>query len=68
MPAHCRPFSRLTPPLALALLLAACAPDATQSTLKPVGEPAIEQKRLFIAVVWIAAAVFVIVEAGSCSS
>ena len=49
---------------ALALLLAACAPDATQSTLKPVGEPAIEQKRLFIAVVWIAAAVFVIVEGG----
>ena len=47
------------------MLLAACtAPDATQSTLKPVGDPAVQQKSLFTFVFWIAVAVFVIVEGG----
>ena len=51
--------------ITLAVLFAACtAPDATQSTLKPVGDPAVQQKDLFTFVFWIAVAVFVIVEGG----
>jgi cytochrome c oxidase subunit II len=50
---------------ALALVLASCsAPNATQSTLKPVGEVAKQQKSLFDMVFWIAVAVFIIVEGG----
>lgn len=50
--------------LALALLLAACAPNASQSTLDPAGPVAREQKDLFMPVFWIAVGVFVIVEGG----
>lgn len=50
--------------LALALLLAACAPNASQSTLDPAGPTAQSQKDLFIPVFWIAVAVFVLVEGG----
>jgi cytochrome c oxidase subunit 2 len=49
---------------ALGLLLAACAPNASQSTLEPVGEVAKQQKSLFVSVFWVAAVVFVIVEGG----
>ncbi len=48
--------------LALALLLASCAPNASQSTLDPAGQPAQSQKDLFVPVFWVAVAVFVIVE------
>ncbi|HEY6567125.1 MAG TPA: cytochrome c oxidase subunit II [Actinomycetota bacterium] len=49
----------------LTLVLAACsAPNATQSTLKPVGEVAKQQKNLFDMVFWIAVGVFIIVEGG----
>jgi cytochrome c oxidase subunit 2 len=48
--------------LALALLLAACAPHASQDTLKPAGPTAQSEKNLFVPVFWIAVAVFVIVE------
>ena len=47
---------------ALILLLAGCAPDATQSTLEPVGDTAVKERNLFIPVFWTAVAVFVIVE------
>jgi cytochrome c oxidase subunit II len=50
--------------VALALLLAACAPHATQSTLDPQGPTAQKEKNLFVPVFWIAVAVFVIVEGG----
>ena len=50
--------------VALALLLASCAPHATQSTLRPAGPTAQEEKNLFIPVFWIAVAVFVLVEGG----
>jgi cytochrome c oxidase subunit 2 len=49
---------------ALALLLASCAPHATQSTLRPAGPTAQEEKNLFIPVFWAAVAVFVLVEGG----
>jgi cytochrome c oxidase subunit II len=50
--------------LALGLLLTGCAPDATQDTLKPVGDVAKEEKNLFVPVFWVAVAVFVIVQGG----
>jgi cytochrome c oxidase subunit II len=50
--------------VALALLLAACAPHATQDSLKAQGPYAREIKSLFVPVFWIAAAVFVLVEGG----
>jgi cytochrome c oxidase subunit II len=50
--------------LALGLLLTACAPHATQSTLRPAGQPAEEQKALFMPVFWVAVVVFVLVEGG----
>lgn len=46
------------------LLLAACAPNATQDTLQPVGDVAKQQKALFVPVFWVAVAVFVIVQGG----
>ncbi len=49
--------------VALALLVA-CAPNATQDSLKPQGPYADKIHELFIPVVWIAAIVFVIVEGG----
>ncbi len=49
---------------ALALLLAACAPHATQDSLKPQGPYAREIKNLFVPVFWVAAAVFFLVEGG----
>ncbi|MBI3647979.1 MAG: cytochrome c oxidase subunit II [Actinobacteria bacterium] len=50
--------------VALALVVAACAPHASQDTLKPQGPYAREIKSLFIPVLWVAAAVFLIVEGG----
>lgn len=49
---------------ALALLLTACAPHASQDSLKPAGPYAREIKNLFVPVFWVAAAVFFIVEGG----
>jgi cytochrome c oxidase subunit II len=48
--------------LALAIAFAACAPHASQDTLKPAGPFAREEKDLFVPVFWVAVAVFVIVE------
>ncbi len=48
--------------LGLAVVFAACAPNATQDTLQPAGPYAREEKDLFIPVFWVATAVFVIVE------
>jgi cytochrome c oxidase subunit 2 len=48
----------------LGLLLASCAPHATQDTLKPQGSNARTIKDLFVPVFWVAVAVFVIVEGG----
>ena len=50
--------------LALGLLMVACAPHATQSTLKPAGPTAQEEKNLFVPVFWVAVGVFVIVQGG----
>ncbi|MDP9330076.1 MAG: cytochrome c oxidase subunit II [Actinomycetota bacterium] len=50
--------------LGLGLLLASCAPHATQDTLKPAGPNARDIKSLFVPVFWVAVAVFVIVEGG----
>ena len=50
--------------LALVLLLSACAPNASQSTLDPAGPTAQSQKNLLVPVLWIAAGVFVLVEGG----
>lgn len=50
--------------VAVGLLLAACAPNAGQDPLKPVGEVAKQQKALFVPVFWVAVAVFVIVQGG----
>jgi cytochrome c oxidase subunit II len=47
---------------ALLLLLAACAPDATQDSLDPQGPYADEIMDLFVPVFWVAVAVFVLVE------
>jgi cytochrome c oxidase subunit 2 len=49
---------------ALALVLAGCAPNASQDTLKPAGPYAQKIKDLFVPVFWVATAVFVIVEGG----
>ncbi len=48
--------------LGLALLLGACAPNATQDSLKPQGPYAEEEKALFVPVFWVAVGVFVVVE------
>jgi cytochrome c oxidase subunit II len=48
--------------VALAVLATACAPNATQDTLKPAGEFARKPYELFVPVFWIAAAVFFLVE------
>ena len=49
-------------PLALAIAFAACAPNASQDSLKPAGPYAREVRDLFVPVFWVAVAVFVIVE------
>jgi len=48
--------------LGLALLLGACAPNATQDTLQPKGPYAQTLKDLFVPVFWVATAVFILVE------
>jgi len=48
--------------IALVVLAAACAPNATQDTLKPAGPYAEKIDNLFRPVFWIATAVFVVVE------
>ncbi len=48
--------------VALAAVGAACAPNATQDSLKPAGEFARKSYDLFVPVFWIAAGVFVLVE------
>jgi cytochrome c oxidase subunit 2 len=48
--------------LAFAFALAACAPNATQDTLKPAGEFARKSHDLIVPVFWVAAAIFVLVE------
>ena len=50
--------------LALMVVLAACAPNATQSSLDPAGPTAQAEKDLFVPVFWTAVVVFVIVEGG----
>lgn len=50
--------------VALGLMLASCAPNASQDSLKPAGPYAQEIKTLFVPVFWVAVAVFVIVEGG----
>ena len=50
--------------LALGLLLTACAPNASQDPLQPVGDVAKQEKNLFVPVFWVAVAVFVIVQGG----
>lgn len=47
---------------ALALVAAACAPNATQSALEPKGPYAQKSYDLFVPVFWVAAAIFVVVE------
>ena len=49
---------------AAGFLLAACAPNAGQDTLQPVGDVAKQQKDLFVPVFWVAVGVFVIVQGG----
>jgi cytochrome c oxidase subunit 2 len=48
--------------LALAIAFSACAPHASQDSLKPAGPYAREVKNLFVPVFWVAVGVFVIVE------
>ena len=50
--------------LALMFALAACAPNATQSSLDPAGPTAQAEKDLFVPVFWTAVGVFVLVEGG----
>ena len=50
--------------VALGLMLASCAPDASQDSLKPAGPYAQEIHDLFVPVFWVAVLVFVIVEGG----
>ncbi len=58
-----RKLRRLIPgAILLALMAVACAPHATQSSLKPEGPYAQEIANLYTPVFWIAAAVFVVVE------
>ena len=49
---------------ALGLMLASCAPHASQDSLQPAGPYAQEIKNLFVPVFWMAVLVFVIVEGG----
>jgi cytochrome c oxidase subunit II len=53
---------RATLAAGLLLLLAACAPNATQDTLQPKGPNAQTLKDLFVPVFWVAVGVFVLVE------
>jgi cytochrome c oxidase subunit 2 len=53
-----------TAAIGLLLLLGACAPDATQSTLEPKGPYAEKLKDLFVPVFWVAVFVFIVVEGG----
>jgi len=53
-----------TAAIGLLLLLAACAPNATQDTLEPKGPYAEKLKDLFVPVFWVAVFVFVVVEGG----
>lgn len=48
--------------VALALVVAACAPNATQSALEPKGPEAQKAHDLFVPVFWVAAVIFVVVE------
>ena len=48
--------------VALTVVAAACAPNATQSALEPKGPYAQEVTNLFVPVFWVAAAIFFIVE------
>jgi cytochrome c oxidase subunit 2 len=48
---------------ALAVVGAACSPDATQSALEPKGPYAREAHELFVPVFWVAVGIFVIVQA-----
>lgn len=48
--------------MALAVVVAACAPNATQSTLEPAGPFADKPYDLFVPVFWVAVAIFVLVE------
>jgi cytochrome c oxidase subunit 2 len=48
--------------MALAVVLAACAPNATQSALEPAGPYAEKAHNLFVPVFWVAVAIFVLVE------
>jgi cytochrome c oxidase subunit 2 len=50
--------------VALGLMLASCAPNASQDSLKPAGPYAQVIKDLFVPVFWVATLVFVIVEGG----
>lgn len=50
--------------VALGLMLASCAPNASQDSLKPAGPYAQEIHNLFVPVFWVAVLVFVIVEGG----
>lgn len=47
---------------ALAVAAAACAPNATQSSLEPAGPYAEKADSLFVPVFWVATAIFVLVE------
>ena len=53
-----------TAAIGLLLLLASCAPNATQDTLQPKGPYAEKLKDLFVPVFWVAVFVFVVVEGG----
>jgi cytochrome c oxidase subunit II len=53
---------RATLAAGLLLLMAACAPNATQDTLQPKGPNAQALKDLFVPVFWVAVGVFVLVE------
>jgi cytochrome c oxidase subunit 2 len=48
--------------VALAAVVAACAPNATQDSLDPAGEFARKPHELFVPVFWVAAAIFFVVE------
>jgi len=48
--------------VALALVAAACAPNATQSALEPKGPEAQKSYDLFVPVFWVAAVIFFVVE------
>jgi len=51
-------------PAALAVVLAACAPNATQDSLRPAGPYADKIANLFTPVFWVAAGIFFVVEGG----